>query len=39
MSVPGVFAPTEVDGHILGDGGLVDNLPVDVARARWASTW
>jgi NTE family protein len=33
MSVPGVFAPTEVDGHILGDGGLVDNLPVDVARA------
>ena len=33
MSVPGVFAPTEVDGHLLGDGGLVDNLPVDVARA------
>jgi NTE family protein len=33
MSVPGVFAPTEVDGRILGDGGLVDNLPVDVARA------
>ena len=33
MSVPGVFAPTELDGHILGDGGLVDNLPVDVARA------
>ena len=33
MSVPGVFAPTEVDGRLLGDGGLVDNLPVDVARA------
>jgi NTE family protein len=33
MSVPGVFAPTEVDGRILGDGGLVDNLPIDVARA------
>jgi NTE family protein len=33
MSVPGAFAPTEVDGRILGDGGLVDNLPVDVARA------
>ena len=33
MSVPGLFAPTEVDGHILGDGGLVDNVPVDVARA------
>jgi NTE family protein len=33
MSVPGVFAPTEKDGRILGDGGLVNNLPVDVARA------
>ncbi|XVJ70947.1 MAG: patatin [Rhizobacter sp.] len=33
MSVPGVFAPTERDGRILGDGGLVNNLPVDVARA------
>lgn len=32
MSVPGVFAPTEIDGRILGDGGLVDNLPVEVAR-------
>ena len=33
MSVPGVFPPTEVDGRLLGDGGLVNNLPVDVARA------
>ncbi len=32
MSVPGVFSPLEVGGRILGDGGLVDNLPVDVAR-------
>ena len=32
MSVPGVFAPTDVDGRILGDGGLVNNLPLDVAR-------
>ncbi|MFT3664337.1 patatin-like phospholipase family protein [Piscinibacter sp.] len=36
MSVPGVFAPTEVHGQILGDGGLVDNVPVDVARAMGA---
>jgi NTE family protein len=36
MSVPGVFAPTELDGQILGDGMLVDNLPVDVARAMGA---
>jgi NTE family protein len=33
MSVPGVFAPLEVDGRILGDGGLVNNLPVDVVRS------
>jgi NTE family protein len=33
MSVPGVFPSTEVDGRVLGDGGLVDNVPVDVARA------
>ena len=32
MSVPGVFSPIERDGRILGDGGLVNNLPVDVAR-------
>ncbi|MBX3604124.1 MAG: patatin-like phospholipase family protein [Piscinibacter sp.] len=36
MSVPGVFAPTEVDGRILGDGGLVDNVPVEVARRMGA---
>ncbi|MGH8142812.1 MAG: patatin-like phospholipase family protein [Steroidobacteraceae bacterium] len=33
MAVPGVFAPVEYHGQILADGGLVDNLPVDVARA------
>ncbi|OAD41440.1 hypothetical protein LPB72_13015 [Hydrogenophaga crassostreae] len=36
MSVPGVFSPLEVDGQILGDGGLVDNLPVSVARSMGA---
>jgi len=36
MSVPGVFPATEVNGRILGDGGLVDNVPVDVARAMGA---
>jgi NTE family protein len=36
MSVPGVFAPLEMNGHILGDGGLVDNLPVSVARSMGA---
>ncbi|HEY7928886.1 MAG TPA: patatin-like phospholipase family protein [Steroidobacteraceae bacterium] len=33
MSVPGVFAPVEYHGQVLVDGGLVDNLPIDVARA------
>ena len=36
MSVPGVFSPLEMNGRILGDGGLVDNLPVSVARAMGA---
>jgi NTE family protein len=32
MSVPGAFAPVEIDGRILVDGGLVRNVGVDVAR-------
>lgn len=32
MSVPGAFAPTKIDGRLLADGGLVDNLPVGVIR-------
>ena len=32
MSIPGAFAPTNVDGRLLGDGGLTRNLPVEVAR-------
>lgn len=36
MSVPGVFAPVEIDGRLLVDGGLVRNLPVDVARSLGA---
>lgn len=33
ISAPGVFAPFERDGRTLVDGGLVDNVPVDIARA------
>ena len=33
MSVPGLFAPMEWDNHIYVDGGLVRNLPIDVARS------
>lgn len=32
MSIPAVFAPVEVNGKLLVDGGMVDNIPVDVAR-------
>lgn len=33
ISAPGVFAPVEYEGRLLVDGGLTENLPIDVARA------
>lgn len=36
MSVPVAIAPVEVEGKLLVDGMLVDNLPVDVGRAMGA---
>ncbi|MFV1942546.1 patatin-like phospholipase family protein [Pseudomonas luteola] len=33
MSIPAVFAPVDVDGRLLVDGGMVDNIPIDVARS------
>jgi NTE family protein len=32
MSLPGVFNPVEIDGRVLVDGGLVNQVPVDVVR-------
>jgi NTE family protein len=32
MSVPGVFEPVEIGGYKLLDGGVLDNVPVGVAR-------
>ncbi|HSG66689.1 MAG TPA: patatin-like phospholipase family protein [Gammaproteobacteria bacterium] len=32
MSVPAVIAPVEIDGRLLVDGGIVMNLPIEVAR-------
>jgi NTE family protein len=32
MAFPGAFAPVTIDGKLLSDGGMVRNLPVDVAR-------
>jgi NTE family protein len=36
MSVPGAFDPVELDGRIMVDGGLVRNVPVDIARKMGA---
>jgi NTE family protein len=36
ISAPGVFAPVESQGLLLVDGGLAENLPIDVARKMHA---
>lgn len=36
MAIPGVFSPVTINGRVLVDGGLVDNLPVDAAREMGA---
>ena len=33
MSVPGAFAPLKVDGKLLVDGGMAENVPIDEMRA------
>lgn len=36
MAIPGVFTPVELNGRLLADGGLVDNIPTDLARSMGA---
>ena len=36
MSIPAFFAPVEIDGRILVDGGITDNMPVREVRSRGA---
>ena len=36
MSIPGVFKPVIQNGRMLMDGGLLNNLPVDVVKAMGA---
>ena len=36
MAVPGAFTPVEIDGRLMVDGGIVNNLPVNVAKAMGA---
>lgn len=38
MAVPGVFTPVARDDMLLADGGLVDPVPVALARAMGAAT-
>ncbi len=32
LSAPGIFSPVEREGRLLVDGGIAENLPIDVAR-------
>ncbi|HEU0154037.1 MAG TPA: patatin-like phospholipase family protein [Arenimonas sp.] len=36
MSIPGIFKPVPIDGRVLVDGGLANQVPVDVVRAMGA---
>ena len=38
MSIPGLFSPIEFEGHLLVDGGIVNNLPVNVVQGLGADT-
>ncbi len=34
MAVPGIFAPVEYEKHLLVDGGVTNNFPIDYARKQ-----
>lgn len=36
MAIPGIFKPEVIDGRSLVDGGMMNNLPVDVVREMGA---
>lgn len=36
MALPGTFEPVRVSGRLLADGGILNNVPVDVAREMGA---
>lgn len=36
MAVPGAFTPVTIEGKLLVDGGLANNIPVDVVKAMGA---
>ncbi|HKF01582.1 MAG TPA: patatin-like phospholipase family protein [Candidatus Sulfotelmatobacter sp.] len=36
MAIPGVFTPVEMNGRVLADGGMVQNIPVETAKGMGA---
>lgn len=36
MAIPTIFTPVEIDGHLLVDGGLVNNFPVEEVKKMGA---
>jgi NTE family protein len=36
MSLPGFFTPVRYDDHLLADGGLLNNFPIDIAKEMGA---
>src|SRR5258708_31071248 len=38
MAIPGVFTPVEIKGHVMADGGLVQNIPVETVRDMGADS-
>jgi NTE family protein len=36
MSLPFIFPPVEFEGHVLVDGGAMNNIPADIARSMGA---
>jgi NTE family protein len=36
MAIPGVFTPVELNGRVLADGGMVQNVPVETVLAMGA---
>jgi len=37
-AIPGIFEPVKYRGHLLVDGGVLDDIPVDIARKMGART-
>jgi NTE family protein len=31
-ALPGIYPPVKIDGHMCGDGGIINNVPADVCR-------